>query len=309
MNQTVYLERQTCVMTERTENEEVYIVVKQTNFLLCLTSMIPLQNADIQCELYYDLPTLKPVPYVNNKPILHKFQQVSPEEINVECKLTVLSSKHEDMNFRIKCIILNNGEVIGEVLSHPIRCASKIDQAKKAKLISQQQSNEMKKPKKAFVSETGNTLTSTMNKMNQLNQSQNNHNNLHLSNQMNQSFSQTKICELAMLSANTILLERLREMSGLKEEKIDTFEYGMQLLCQKMMSLEYKQLQFHLMNIIGGLTIEQINILFEICTVIQSLYPQQYMTFQQDAVFQQNPFPFGEFNGDPSGQQNVFGSF
>ena len=132
MNEIIYLERQTCVMTERNGQEDVYIVVKQTNFLLCLTSRIPLQNTDIICELYYDIPERKPVPYVNQKPIQYKFQQVSSEEINVECKVSVLSSKHEDMNFKIKCIVLSNGEAVGEVFSHPIRCASKIDQDRKS---------------------------------------------------------------------------------------------------------------------------------------------------------------------------------
>ena len=295
----VYLERQTCVMTEKNEGEEVYIVVKQTNFLLCLTSLIPLQNADVLCELYYDLPELKPVPYVTQKPIQHKFQQVSSEEINVECKLSVLSSKHEDMNFRIKCTVLNNGQFVGEIVSYPIRCASKIDQAKKAKLISQQQqqaNNEMKKPKKIFMTETNDHMTNTMK---------------HINNQyhMNQNFSQRHITQLAVISANTLLLERLRATHVQKEEKIDSFEHGVQILCQKMMALDYKQLQTHLMNIMGGLTIEQINILFEICTVIQSLYPQQYVTFQPEQMQQQTPFPFGEFNGDISGQQNVFGTF
>ena len=76
-----------------------------------------------------------------------------------------------------------------------------------------------------------------------------------------------------------------------------------------VMIMEYNELQMNLMNIMGGLDIDQMNILIEICTVIQSLYPQQYMNYQYDQIPQQNPFPFGDFNADPTGQQNVFGTF
>ena len=154
----------------------------------------------------------------------------------------------------------------------------------------QQTNHELKKPKKNPLSESKEQMTTVVKNT-------------------DPAFSQKRILELAVLSANTILLERLRLMNPKKEEKVESFEHGVKLLCQKMMTMEYNQLQFNLMNIMGGLDIEQTNVLFEICTVIQSMYPQQFTNYQAEPMPQQNPFPFGEFNGDPTGQQNVFGTF
>ncbi|BFU19698.1 hypothetical protein CL6EHI_087700 [Entamoeba histolytica] len=281
----VFLERQTCVMNEKVGKNEVYVVVKQTNFMLCLTSVEPIENAEVTCELLYDIPELKPVPYVSQKPISYKVQQVSNEAINIECKLNVLSSKHEDMLFKIRANVYNNGVVVGEVISYPIRCTSKIDGTKKSRQIINKslvhQQIEATKPKK---------------------------NDLPIPN----SATQRKVFELALLSSNTILLERLSSLTRREETKITTIEAGIQAICEKMAGIEYSTLQVHLMNVLGGLDIEQSNTLFEICSVIQSMFPQQY-TFQpiitqNSQQLPQQYTPFGEFNGNYSGQPNVFGT-
>ncbi|ELP88877.1 hypothetical protein EIN_475790 [Entamoeba invadens IP1] len=281
----ILLERQTCVLTERVGTTEVYVVVKQTNFLLCLTSTDPIENADVSCDLLYDMPDLKAVPYVAQKPITFRSQQVSPEAINVECKLNVLSSQHEDMLFRIRVVVSDKGKPVGEVISNPIRSTSKIDTNKKTRQFSKYNGQlttvqamttpaQLKKPKKNDI--------------------------------LAPAVTQRRVFELALLSSNTILLERLRQANRREEQKVTTVDAGVQQVCEKMASMEYTQLQMNLMNTLGGLDQEQSNALFEICSVIQSMYPQQY-TFQP--VVEQKFTPFGEFNGNYSGQPNVFGGF
>ncbi|KAL7721381.1 C2 NT-type domain-containing protein [Entamoeba marina] len=249
MSDALLLDRQTCVMTERVGVNEIYVVVKQTNFLLCLTSTQPIENADVSCELLYDMVDLKPVSYVAQKPISYRTQQVSLDAINVECKLNVLSSQHEDMLFRIRVVVRDNGKVIGEVLSNTIQT---------------------KKPKKT---------------------------------DKDQSSPQRRVIELALLSSNSILLEKLKQMIHQDEPKITTVEDGMKTLLDRINAISYDQQQCYICDALGNLSSDHQFVLFEMATVIQSLYPQQ---FGVQRVVEQNFVPYQEFNCSYTGQQNVF---
>ena len=129
----VYIESQSHVMTETVKGELIHVVVKQTNFLITLSSNITeLNDAEVVCELLYDEPTPKPVNFINQPPLKYKTLQNTKNLITVECKLNVLSSKHEDHLFKVKITVILHDKVISELLSQPIKCISKLDPYKRS---------------------------------------------------------------------------------------------------------------------------------------------------------------------------------
>ncbi|KAL7712257.1 Uncharacterized protein QTN25_010092 [Entamoeba marina] len=186
-NNDLFIERQSSIMTEMIRGEEILVVVKQCNFVLTISSKNHvLDGAEVTCELLYDSKDMQPVSYINQPPIKYKALQANEHSINIECKLNVLSSQHEDHFFRVKVVVIINGETIGNVFSSPIRAISKLDPQKKEmirKKKSELACNHHSSDKKPKHSVKGDDL---LNKTN------------------------SSVGLLALLSSNTLLLEELK---------------------------------------------------------------------------------------------------
>jgi len=135
----------------------VHVVVKNSPFIvtLGLSSRIPgpvqrdtlakyitndhfdLSKLSFDCALIYDLESEKEVDYVQNKPFQFKVQAAAGgESANLEIRLKVLSSQHEDTFFRVKIVALDpvtKQPVVDslKVVSAPIKVISKPEQLKK----------------------------------------------------------------------------------------------------------------------------------------------------------------------------------
>eukprot|EP01102_Stenamoeba_stenopodia_P014145 TRINITY_DN4669_c0_g2_i1.p1 TRINITY_DN4669_c0_g2~~TRINITY_DN4669_c0_g2_i1.p1 ORF type:complete len:443 (+),score=97.57 TRINITY_DN4669_c0_g2_i1:164-1492(+) len=131
----------------------VHIVVKHSPFLIQLglastptTSMYPqpplldLNRLTFEARLLYDNGQEKEVDFVKLKPLEYKVRvNDSGSKVNVECRLKVLSSQLEDMNFRIKFIALDpitQKEIcpLLTTISDPIKVISKPEQIRKKKV-------------------------------------------------------------------------------------------------------------------------------------------------------------------------------
>ena len=86
---------------------------------------------NFDAKLLYDTPQLKEVDYINHQPFeMRRIIQQSGKVVELQCKIKVLSSHHENLSFRLKIHALHpvNGEEVSSslsVLSHPIRVISK----------------------------------------------------------------------------------------------------------------------------------------------------------------------------------------
>jgi len=134
----------------------VHVVVKNSPFVISLGLLnnnavrpdifgkymtnngIDMSKLTFDCKLLYDTegPDTE-VDYISNKPFLFKVVAADGgQQIDVEVRLKVLSSQHEDMFFRVKFMALdpiNKQEVSPSltVLSAPIKVISKPEQLKK----------------------------------------------------------------------------------------------------------------------------------------------------------------------------------
>ncbi|ELP95149.1 hypothetical protein EIN_428950 [Entamoeba invadens IP1] len=241
MSGALFIEKQTSVMTEMVKGEEILVVVKQCNFVLTISSTtLVLEGAEICCELLYDSPELKPVSFINQPPIKYKALQANEHSLNVECKLNVLSSQHEDHFFRVKVTVLIADKPIGEVLSSPIRSISKLDPHKKEMLKKKKERvgtpSTEKKPRGSSLSEEvklekGNTLVNL----------------------------------LALLSQNTVLLEKMRQKQCCDE--ISSLESGFQNFIEKYTQTAGRRRGL-LMEVVAGLNDQETQGLDEIASVV-----------------------------------------
>ncbi|KAL7712746.1 hypothetical protein QTN25_009576 [Entamoeba marina] len=130
----IRIDRQTAQKVITVGINEIYVVVKQCNFQIVVVSEnTSLEHTEVRCELLYDTPDLRKVGYINSRPLKFKVQHTTPKLLNIECKLNVLSSQHEDLLFRIEIAILENKQVVDTLMSSPIRSISKIDSRKQCK--------------------------------------------------------------------------------------------------------------------------------------------------------------------------------
>ena len=128
MNQMIYIENQTCPKIQKNEDRDIYLVVKQNSFYILLKSIgIELNECVIHCSLVYDTEEMEEVPYLNTSPLKYTIHLVSNNSIKIENKISILSSKHEDMLFKIKISIKMNMKEIAVLFSHPIKVTSKLD--------------------------------------------------------------------------------------------------------------------------------------------------------------------------------------
>ena len=129
---SLLLERQTSSSTEMVNDQEVCVVVKQSIFTLTITSQHRI-DGEIVCELVYDNEEFRPVGFIAQKPMFYRINPITQNTINVECKLSVLSSKHEDLLFRVLVKQVIDGSVVASIYSKPIKSTSKADSHKKVK--------------------------------------------------------------------------------------------------------------------------------------------------------------------------------
>ena len=120
--------------------KNVGIVIKQSSFLVIIVSQrYPLDNCSVDCSLIYDNAELSEAHYINQKPISFNSQVNNNNTMNVELRISVLSSSHEDMLFRVRFDIYNSmKEKIATLYSGPLRVISKADSSKKKSKQAQQ---------------------------------------------------------------------------------------------------------------------------------------------------------------------------
>ena len=115
------------------ELKEVHVVIKQSSFIIILSNdKISLKDCTIDCTLVYDNDSTNEVHYINQKPISFTTQVTNQHRVTCDIKIGVLSSQHEDMLFKILFRVMNDqGKLIGQLYSYPIRVISKADSKKK----------------------------------------------------------------------------------------------------------------------------------------------------------------------------------
>ena len=111
------------------------VIVKQTSFLIILDSKkITLENAELECTLVYDNDTYSEVNYITQKPISFNSFLNSTMKMNIESKILVLSSQHEDLCFRIRFDLFDTSHnSIISLYSEPLKVVSKADYKRKTK--------------------------------------------------------------------------------------------------------------------------------------------------------------------------------
>ena len=128
------------------QTKEVHVVIKQSSFIVMISNdNISLKDCLVECILVYDNDDTNEVHYINQKPITSSTQITNQHRITCEIKISVLSSQHEDMLFKILFRITNDqGKVVGEIYSYPIRVISKADSKKKINTKPPKQPNALK---------------------------------------------------------------------------------------------------------------------------------------------------------------------
>ncbi|KAL7715250.1 Uncharacterized protein QTN25_007177 [Entamoeba marina] len=265
-NNGLFIEKQTSVMTEMERGKEVFVVVKQSNFVLTLCSPVQsLDMAEITCELLYDSQDMTPVSYINQAPIKYRALKATGNTLNIECKLNVLSSQHEDHFFVVKVNVVIDGKTIGDVFSAPIRSISKLDPQKK-ELIRKKRSEHRilihssdKKPK---------PTTDTT----------------------NQSKEKSCVGLLALLSSNTLLLEKIKQREC---GNVASFEDGFISFIQKY--LQGNSTSTNLYNAITSLDEHNLDGLEEISSVVEVTARSEGTP--RPSTFSRYPFPESSYSG------------
>ena len=132
----------------------IHTVVKNSPFIVLIgqrpdssdassapsAKFISFNNYAVNCILLYDTSENKPVDFIKNEPICFKPSVLNNgAALQVEAKLKVLTSKHEDMHFKILIKLLPLNPAAGpqlEVVSRPIKVISKPEQVKKKRKAS-----------------------------------------------------------------------------------------------------------------------------------------------------------------------------
>jgi len=119
----------------------IHVVVKNSPFLLKLgfvgaNSAFDLNQVTFEATLFYDCDESKEVDYVKVKPFEFKAQaNEEGGEVDVEIRIKVLTSQHEDMLFKIKIVGYHPNTRIPipglTLFSSPVKVISKPEQLKK----------------------------------------------------------------------------------------------------------------------------------------------------------------------------------
>ncbi|ELP94863.1 hypothetical protein EIN_248770 [Entamoeba invadens IP1] len=259
------LERQTSSSTETLNDKEICVVVKQSIFTLTITSPHRIDGT-IECELVYDLEDLKPVGFVAQNPLSFKVQQITSNTINVECKLAVLSSQHEDLLFRVHVKLLMDDTLIDSIYSKPIKSTSKADSHRKPKTLREKNPTKEQKIKKASKPKKEDDTQTTVSK---------------------------RKLEMNVIKANEKLIQRISQNINKQNEKIKTLNGSITEFIAKLSQCEDAE-HYQLIN--EALTLfsqEQMETLQEVAMIFQSvsLVQNQVEPYAPYQAYQSTTYP------------------
>jgi len=151
----MWLNSQSCVshehLAKHSVQKQVYVVVKNLMFMIEIGSNVDLSKSHLETKLLYDFdredaPKLE-VSYVKMEPLEATVNIADGgTKANVEVKIKVLTSQHEDMLFRVRISGIDPmNQIPFEVYSHPIKVISKLTQLKKKDDISASPATSSKK--------------------------------------------------------------------------------------------------------------------------------------------------------------------
>ena len=261
------LERQTSSSVEQIGDKEVCIVVKQSIFTLTITSPHRIDGT-LLCELVYDIEDLIPVGYVSQNPLTYKINTITSNTINIECKLAVLSSKHEDLLFRVHVRLMNGNIPIASLYSKPIKSTSKADSHRKIR--SQMGNDKVKlesKPKRIPTTPRKQSSRKTVkySGMNEQNQMQ-----FGYSMQNDQRMNEMRIVE-----TNRLLLDKLKANLSQQNEKTKTLQGSVEELALRLSQYDYNHNIELVYDVSTLFTSDQLEVLQEISSILQSACPMQ----------------------------------
>jgi len=119
-------------------SKNVHVVVKNLGFHVEIQSNISLNECHLDAKLLYDFDTVTDnkmeVSYIKNEPMEYKVHLLdSGEKADIEVKIKVLTSQHEDMLFRVRFVAIDPiTKIPFECYTQPIKVISKLTQLKKA---------------------------------------------------------------------------------------------------------------------------------------------------------------------------------
>ncbi|KAL7721793.1 CudA family protein [Entamoeba marina] len=258
---SLLLERQTSSSTEKIDNVDVCVVVKQSIFNLTITSPHRI-DGEIECDLVYSVDNLRPVGYIAQKPLSYKVQKITSNTINVECKLTVLSSQHEDLLFRVQVKLIVEGSVVSTVYSNPIKSTSKADSNKKSN-----KKTTTSKPKKTKREKNQGLMAQPL------------------------VTPQQRQLEIEIIKSNDLLIQALSKNISALNEKCTTMNGCISELIWKLSQSDNSQHSDVIFGVVSMFTADQISVLQEICSVIESACP-----FQLQIDDQTSYVPYQEFS-------------
>ena len=280
------LERQTSSSIERIGEKEVYIVVKQSIFTLTITSPHRI-DGELTCELVYDLEDFIPVGYVSQNPLSYKIITITSNTINIECKLAVLSSKHEDLLFRVHVKLTSGNVLLSSLYSHPIKSTSKADSHRKLKTptITDKQFIESKprrvnsNPKRTKNSPVESIHSNTNQNISQQKRNKIGMNAFENSKDVPNGYipvsTEQRMVELKMLESNKLLLDKLKTNVSHQNEKTKTLQGSVEELALRLAQYDYNNHLQIVYDVSTLFTPEQLQILQEISSIFQSACPMQ----------------------------------
>lgn len=132
------------VITDGQVSKIIHIVVKNSPFIVIIgcAGAIPvnLGEYDVDCILLYDTEdgAHKAVDYVKSKPVEFKSTALDRgQQVQLEMRIKVLTSQHEDMNFRVLIQLIDKTTKMPiqgvAAITNPIKVVSKPEQLKKHK--------------------------------------------------------------------------------------------------------------------------------------------------------------------------------
>mmetsp|Transcript_20546 Transcript_20546/g.28830 ORF Transcript_20546/g.28830 Transcript_20546/m.28830 type:complete len:310 (-) Transcript_20546:33-962(-) len=117
--------------------KQVHVVVKNIVFIVEIGSTVDLTKCNLEAKLVYDFDNEEDqkleVSYVKNEPLDYKVNiHEGGYKANLEVRIKVLTSQHEDMLFRVRITATDPiSQMALEIYTQPIKVISKLTQVKK----------------------------------------------------------------------------------------------------------------------------------------------------------------------------------
>ena len=106
-----------------------HVVIKNTPCVAEIAASFDLKTAILTVGLLYDTHPPHLVDYVKTRPVeaFLRFNGEGTQQASIECRISVLTSQHENNLFRFQLIALTSEGVAFEAVSPPIKVISKFD--------------------------------------------------------------------------------------------------------------------------------------------------------------------------------------